>query len=399
MRAVFPTTDPDRDDLFWIPSPVVALVVVGVACLTALTVAAELPGASTSRVVLDVGVGLVACAAVPALLRWPAVVAAGLAVLAAVSPAATPAATLGTLQTARDRPLRQAALVALAGVAGHLVRGAWRPLSGLDTGWWILLVVLAHAALLGWGALARARRDLLVHLWERARRAEREQASRVQEARVAERTRIAREMHDVLAHRLSLLVTTAGAVEYRPDADPGRLVAAAAAVRTEAHRALDDLRGIVQVLRYDDLTAGSDASPAATAPVQGPQPVLADLAGMVRELRDAGLDVRLDERVDQPERVPALLARTVYRIVQEGLTNARRHAPGLPVTVSVTGGVDDGLEIDVVNPLPSEIRAATVGSSTGLIGLAERVDVVGGRLRHGATTDGFTLHAWLPWPA
>ncbi len=388
-----------RDDAPWTPPLLVPLVVVGIACLTALTVAAELPGAPTLRIVLDVTTGVVACVLVPALLRWPAAVATLLAVLAAVSPAATPAATLGTLHTARERPLGQAGLVALAGTVGHLVRGAWRPLSGLETGWWVLLVVVAHAALLGWGALARARSDLLTYLWERARRAEQEQASRVQEARVAERTRIAREMHDVLAHRLSLLVTTAGALEYRPDADPARLAGAAAAVRTEAHRALDDLRGVVEVLRYEDLVPGSDGEPVrGEARAGAPQPVLADVTGLVAELRGAGLEIELEQGVTRPEDVPATPSRTVYRIVQEGLTNARRHAPDQPVSVRVVGDRDAGLTVDVVNPLPPEVQSAA-GSSTGLIGLTERVELAGGRVRHGATARGFVLHAWLPWRA
>ena len=128
-------------------------------------------------------------------------------------------------------------------------------------------MLVAEAALVGWGELSRARQALLESLREQARRAEAEQASRVAEARAAERASIAREMHDVLAHRLSLLATYAGALEYRPDAPPEQLARAAGVVRAGVHQALDELREVIGVLRDDD-----DA-PAATRP----QPSLSDL--------------------------------------------------------------------------------------------------------------------------
>ena len=143
-------------------------------------------------------------------------------------------------------------------------------------------MLVAEAALVGWGELSRARQALLDSLREQARRAEAEQAGRVAEARAAERASIAREMHDVLAHRLSLLATYAGALEYRPDAPPEQLARAAGVVRAGVHQALDELREVIGVLRDDDLAA-----------VARPQPGLSDLDALVEETRDAGTPVDL----------------------------------------------------------------------------------------------------------
>ena len=159
---------------------------------------------------------------------------------------------------------------------------------GLPYGWWLVLLIAAYAALVGWGQLARARRALIASLRERARRAEAEQGRRVAEARTAERTRIAREMHDVLAHRLSLLATYAGALEYRPDAPPEQLARAAGVVRAGVHQALDELREVIGVLREEDHGDGDRRRPAAAAgwPTCPPG----------RGARDAGARVQLDDR-------------------------------------------------------------------------------------------------------
>lgn len=150
---------------------------------------------------LDITVGIAGWLLSPALLRRPVTTTAGLTLLVALSPAATPPATLGAFQVARQRPFRVAAAVTAAGIAAHAVLGWWRPVTGLPFGWWLVLLTLGYAALIGWGALAQARHALIISLRERARRAEDEQGRRLAEVRNLERTRIAREMHDVLAHR------------------------------------------------------------------------------------------------------------------------------------------------------------------------------------------------------
>ena len=175
------------------------------AVLTGTVLASE-AGGPAAYLVLDIVVGAVSVALVPLLNRWPVPVALLLSVLCAVSPAATPAATMAALLVACWVLLPQALMVAGTGIAAHLIRGAWRP-AGLPYVWWAVVVCAGYAALVGWGTLVRANQALISSLRERAEHAEAEQARRVTEARAAERTRMAREMHDVLAHRLSLLAT------------------------------------------------------------------------------------------------------------------------------------------------------------------------------------------------
>jgi signal transduction histidine kinase len=281
--------------------------------------------------------------------------------------------------------------VAVAGVAAHAVQGAWRSNRGMAYGWWLVLVAIAYGALVGWGAWAQARAALIRSLRERARRAEAEQGRRVATARMLERRKIAREMHDVLAHRLSLLATFAGAMEYRPDSSPEQLSRAAGVVRDGVHQALDELREVISLLRDDEPADGDGIRP---------QPLLADVPRLVEESRDAGTDVLLREAVDEPAEAPPSVARTAYRVIQEGLTNARKHAAGQPVQVALRGGPGAGLEIDVCNAVTAAGPAPPGWSGgAGLVGLTERVHLAGGRLDHEVVAGEFRLHASLPWPA
>ena len=237
----------------------------------------------------------------------------------------------------------------------------------------------------------RSQRELMLALRERTRQAESERDLRVSQAREQERTRIAREMHDVLAHRLSLLSLHAGALEVHPHAPPEEITRAAGVVRASAHQALEDLRQVIDVLRAEP--AGSES--------QRPQPTLGDVAALVDESRDAGTAVEFEQRVDA-EGLPAATGRTVYRIVQEGLTNARKHAPRAAVEATIDGAPGTGLTVELVSrpPLAQLGRAEIPGAGAGLIGLAERVGLAGGRLEHGRTDSGdYRLWAWLPWPA
>jgi signal transduction histidine kinase len=367
---------------------VAAISAVGV--LTALTIFGRYTGdQSLGLLVLDLTVGVISCALIPALIRRPVSSALVLAALAALSPAATPASTVGTLTVAQRRPLRVAALVAAAGITGHLIQDILRPIDGLNLGWYLVLDVAVHAALLGWGQWLQARWALLQSLRERALRAENEQGRRVAEARSLERTKMAREMHDVLAHRLSLLATYAGALEYRPDSSPEKLAQAAGVIRSGVHQALDELREVISVLRDGEIEE---------QPGGRPQPTFGDLIALVAESRNAGTEIRYDEAVAAPESLPPATGRTAYRVVQEGLTNARKHAAGHPVTVVVSGRPGDGLRIELTNAGGNGVPLAP-GSGTGLVGLTERVQLAGGTLDHGrAAGGGFRLHASLPWP-
>jgi signal transduction histidine kinase len=163
----------------------------------------------------------------------------------------------------------------------------------------------------GGGLFLHYRRQLVESLRDRAARAETEAQLRAEQAQQRARDEIAREMHDVLGHRLSLLSVHAGALEFRPDADPTEIARAAKVIRENAHQALQDLREVIGVLR---------------APVgELPQPTLADVKQLVAESGRAGMRVGLREEVGGI--VPDVVGRTTYRIV-EALTNARRHARG-----------------------------------------------------------------------
>jgi len=199
----------------------VSTVAVGLLIVAALstTVRTAPPG----LVRADLTVAVAACATVALTVRRAGVGAVLAVLLVALSPVATAAASFAVLYTARNRPFRLAAAVTVAGVAGEAIQATWRSLPDLPYGWRLLLMAAAYAALLGWGTWAQARHALLVELRERAYRAERDQQRRVAEARAGERRRLAREMHDVLAHRLSLLSVHAGALEFHPDAPPGEI--------------------------------------------------------------------------------------------------------------------------------------------------------------------------------
>jgi len=248
-----------------------------------------------------------------------------------------------------------------------------------------LLTVIAF----GWGLYLRARRELVASLRERAERLAADQERSAEQAREAERRRIAREMHDVLAHRLSLLSVHAGALEFHPDAPPGEIVEAASVIRTSAAAALADLRQVISVLRED-----------ATAADGPPQPGFGQLADLLEESRSAGMT--LHAHIDLPGSTQAseTAGRTVYRVIQEGLTNARKHAPGAPVEVTVTTDSETVIA-EVTSRRPTvttrPVPAAPAGPGAGLIGLAERVALAGGRLEHGPNAIGdFTLRATIP---
>jgi signal transduction histidine kinase len=240
-------------------------------------------------------------------------------------------------------------------------------------------LILLHVILVGIGMLVRSQRRLVRSWAERAREAEQGDELRVEQARLAERERIAREMHDVLAHRISLLAVHAGALEVRREA-PEAERAAAGVVRQSAYEALEELRQVIGMLR----------DPAEDRP----QPTLADVPALVEQSREAGERVELELAAAE---VPAGVGRHAYRIVQEALTNARKHAPGAPVRVAVTGHAEQGLVVEVGNTLRAG-GPTLPGSGAGLVGLRERVQLAGGRLDHGPTATGeFHLRAWLPW--
>ena len=246
------------------------------------------------------------------------------------------------------------------------------------------IVVLLPGAL---GAWARTRAELLAALTERAERAEAERELMAREAVLSERTRIAREMHDAVGHRVSLMVLQAGAIEMAA-ADQQRVEQLAFNVQSAGRQALDELRQMVGVLRGSDV---DDAAPL------GPQPGIADLTRLIAESREAGMTVDLIAVVDGDAPVDPAVGRAAYRIVQEAITNAGKHAPGAAVCVTVDRMGRD-LVVRVVNGPPTATPDSEVASGGyGLVGLAERVRTLGGRLTAEPRLDGgFGIEAVLP---
>jgi signal transduction histidine kinase len=347
-------------------------------------------------ILLDQLTGAAACCALWLRRRWPAGLATGLSLVSVIAPVAGGALLAALFSVAVRRPFRQVAAIGALAVATSTAQVFVRPDPTINAGIATLLGFVLILLVTAWGMLVRSRRQLVEALRERARRAEAEAELRVAQAQRLAREAIAREMHDVLAHRLTLLSVHAGALEFRPDAPPEQIARAAGVIRDSAHEALQDLREIIGVLR----APGDSADPGDPGGGNRPQPTLATLDTLVAESRDAGMRVVLDSTVDDPAAVPAATGRTVYRIAQEGLTNARKHAPGTEVTLTVRGRPGDGLTVDVHNPAPAGPVPHVPGSGQGLIGLTERAALAGGRLTHGPAPDGgFALHAWLPWPA
>ncbi len=325
-------------------------------------------------------------------LRWrrshPAAVGIGVGLLSLVIISASGANLVATFSAAVRARGRHLAIVAGLAIAWSFLNPLLYPPEGrdrvgdsvdigyaFDAGASLLMAAVA----IGWGLFVRARRQLVRSLRDQADRAG-------VDARAAERRRIAGEMHDVLAHRLSLLSVHAGALEFNPHAPAEEVAGAAGVIRENARAALTELRGVIGVLRED----GGEAL------TQPPQPTLADLGAHVEQSRAAGM--RIAARVELGDAAPRPdVGRTAYRIVQEGLTNARKHAPGAAVTLTVAA-TDGELRIEVRSLAPVAVAAAALpGSGSGLIGLTERVALAGGELEHGLDGEGaFVLRARLP---
>ena len=245
-----------------------------------------------------------------------------------------------------------------------------------------MMVMLPYIA----GLWVKARREVVAGLHERAARLELEQEVRAEQARTEERERIAREMHDVLAHRVSLMVLHAGALEVNAR-DTG-VAEEAALIRTTGREALADLRQVLGVLR-----GGLQRSPV-PAEVLAPQPVLSDVDRLLVRARAAGVAVtRLDE--GHARELPAAVERAAYRVIQEALTNVVKHAPGATTTLTLRQ-LPDALEV-VVDSGPPPRRGDPVPSGFGLVGLRERVELLQGRFEARARLDGgFVVRALIP---
>ncbi|MEW9521377.1 sensor histidine kinase [Streptomyces tubercidicus] len=250
----------------------------------------------------------------------------------------------------------------------------------------IVLVVPSVVVPVLFGMYRGARRSLLVSLQDRADRLEREQHLLASQARMEERTRIAREMHDVVSHRVSLMVVHAGALEAgaggtEVSADTGRLIG------DMGRQALNELRQVLGVLRVDD---GDQRVPLS------PQPTPDDLATLVEESRAAGMQVAFDV-IGEPSAADSTVQPTLYRVLQEGLTNAHKHAGKAPARVEVRYQ-KDAVRVIVENEAPDgPVTSLLPSGGHGLVGLGERVTVLGGTFEAGALENGgFRITATVP---
>ncbi|GAA1587944.1 sensor histidine kinase [Actinoplanes couchii] len=387
----------------------------------------------------DLALGVACAGALLVRRRFPLAVAGVLLPFGAISVTAT-GPIIVALFTAAIR--HRLPLVLLLGAGNIATSGVYFLLHDHPAyGIWLDLLIrgLVTGAAVGWGLFVQAYRRLTTSLRDHAARLVAEQQWREEQARSTERARIAREMHDVLAHRMSLISLHAGALEVRVDASVEERAIAAGAIRRSAHDALEELRTVVGV---------PDGRP------EPPQPGLGDMTDLITSARAAGMTVDYWNGVshDSP---PSQLSRTAYRIIQECLTNARKHGTGPAAAVRLFGAAGRGLRIVVTNPLHGTANKGTGhgtahgdtghgaapvdtghgaspadtghgastadtghGASTpdtgrwtahggtgsdqrrghGLIGIDERVALAGGRVTHGPSDDEFRTEVDLPWP-
>lgn len=333
---------------------------------------------------IDALLGLVALSLIPFRKRWPLTIALLAVVCTAMSSSAVLAAFICVASLATRRRIRDAYIVGPIIVAGAVIPVLNQPVAQILTT--LVSAVITFAIFWLAGAYLGARRDLLASAQDRAATLEREQALRISQAQTAERTRIAQEMHDVLAHRISLIAVHANVLAFREDLSPEQTKEHATVVRDAAEKAVSELADVLGVLRGRD---GVDNA-------QPPQPTLARLPELIDDARRAGTPVTVVGAIPDLDDLPDDTSRTAFRILQECLTNARKHATTLPVTITITGEPCSHLTITVQNPV-GDAGAVIAGSGMGLVGLAERAELAGGHLEFGDRGGFFVVEARLKW--
>jgi signal transduction histidine kinase len=261
-----------------------------------------------------------------------------------------------------------------------LIAGGWSLMGAIEANLLVGVTVFFSAALalvLSWtvGALVRTA------LRARANRQAQERAEE-ETAVEAERNRIARDMHDVVAHSLAVVIAQADGARYAAAADPQAATDALGAISSTARSALSDVRMLLTQLRHSQ--------------ADGPQPTIADLERLYAQVRAAGIDLRIDVDPAPGQEPPASVQLAVYRILQEALTNALRHGTGGPVDVALAWH-PDRVQVSVRNPVAeSSSPPAGDGRGHGLIGMRERAQLVGGVFEAGQERGDFVVTATLP---
>ncbi len=362
------------------------------------------------RILADLALGVIAIALYPFRHRAPLLLSILIVASTAVSMLATGAALFALVSLSTRRRVREIIPVAVLSTMSNVVVEMTLPQNEASPLWLsALMSALVTAALVLTGLYIGGRRQLHIALREQVDSERRERTAHVEQARASERTRIAREMHDTLAHRLSLVSLHAGALEVRTDLSREQITQTAGTVRENARLAGEELREILGILR-DPAGGPADSS-------RMLQPSLRNLEELRAESERAGnpVDLTVESQVaplwDEPSET---LSRTVFRVIQEAVTNARKHAPHSRVSIRVHGQPGEHLILTISNP----IRAARAGdienaagvesgeatllsapaSGLGLVGLAERVRLVGGTLEVSSPANGsFALTVLFPW--
>ena len=357
-------------------------------------------------------VGMIVALGVSALIvvrhRYPILLTAVASTFALFFPADTIAALIGLSCVVATRSRRQA-IVATAGVCVVTVlavlRDFARPaqfqlfttksttpeLAAQPLPWWFyaILAVTALALAVGVGLFRRASVDLGQLREQSTRSAQTTADLRTELSRQEERDLIAREVHDTLAHRLSLVSLHSGALEMAAREHP-ELQAFAHEVQSNAHRSLDDLRGLIGVLRDPGSRRTDGAGTPATV-------TLEDLSELLTASRKAGSQMVATVLISDSSHASAPLTHAAYRVVQEALTNVHKHAPGTPIDVDLTASAAAGVRILVSNPAVQVSGAVIPGAGAGVTGIHERARLLGGRSWIGLHEGRFVVDVWLPW--
>ena len=297
---------------------------------------------------------------------------------------------LYTLAAYRPRRISLRGLVvSLATIAVGIISYSEPPLASPDTAWSALLVGVPAVSVWIFGDSVASRRAHSAWLEERARRAEAERDAKAQFAAAAERSRIAREMHDIIAHNLAVIVGLADGGRYAAARSPERSSQALGAIASTGREALSELRRLLGVLTEDDGRAADLA----------PQPGLADLEALLNRVRSAGLPVTCTMQGDLA-RLSEGQQLTVYRIVQEALTNALKHAGPAATAEVILDYVGGAVDVQVTDTGISTAAGSPDGEGKGLHGMRERAAVYDGTLQAGPAPSGggWRVAAHLPAP-
>jgi signal transduction histidine kinase len=331
----------------------------------------------------------------PVAAYYTAVAAGGLQVALDIRPSATDVAVLILLYTLAAYTPRRISIwglaVCLAGSAVGILR--WISLIDHTLLEWLTVAAMLFAgpALLAWvlGDSMRYRRAYYASLEDRAARLERERDAQVQIAAAAERARIARELHDVIAHNVSVMVVQADGASYAMDTNPARAREALAAISATGRQALAEMRRLLGVLRREGDGASTE---------RAPQPGMGELGELLVQARGAGLPVSFTVEGD-PQPLPGGVALAAYRIVQESLTNTRKHAGPVASASVLLRYSPDAVVLTISDDGWGDLGGTALPGAPGhgLTGMRERVAMYGGSVTAGPRPGGgFEVVATLP---